>query len=104
MSTIITKKKALNICSSLDAVKNIVALHPVYEEIKAGLSSVDKKKGCSSCQASKLMAPLYERAMGAVCSLGKEDILKLKMALNIKDALFAYTSDASGVKLVPLDK
>lgn len=101
---IITKKKAFNICSNLEIVKDIPALHKVYELAKAKSTEVSKKTGCSSCNANKIMAPVYDSAMDAIMSLSQEDLTKLKNILGITDTVNAYVSDPNGVALVQLDK
>ena len=100
---IITKKRAFSICSSLEIIKEIPALHSVYESIKVKNAEVLSKRGCSTCNANKLLAPLHDSAMNAIQSLGKEDLEKLKKKINVVDGLFAYVSNSEGVKLIPIE-
>lgn len=101
---IITRKKAFNICSMLSVVKEIPALHKIYEVAKAKTEEVSKKSGCSSCNANKIMSPVYESALNAIMALNKSDIEKLKSIFNVKDGISAYVSGPNGVTLVQLDK
>lgn len=101
---IITKKKAFNICSNLEIIKDIPALHGVYELAKSKNEEVSRKRGCTACNANKILAPVYDRAMEAIMGLKKEDLEKLKKTLNITDAIHAYVSGQDGVTLTQLDK
>lgn len=98
---IITKKKALSICSSVDIVKDITALHSVFEDYQEKQRE-SKKGGCSRCQANQLFSSVENSALQRIMSLGKEDILKLQKHLNTTEPLYAYSSSPAGVKSIQL--
>ena len=99
---IITKAKALAIVSSLAIIKDIPELHPVYEASKKKSIEVQRKRGCTSCQANSALADVSNQALLAIISLSPTSIQKLKTSLGINEPIYAYSSTQSGVNLIQL--
>jgi len=99
---IITKKKALNIVSTAAVIKDIPALHPIFEAAKAKITEAGRKERCTTCQANNILSDISDKALSAIINLSEDDLQKLKKTLSINEPIYAYTSTQTGVNLKKL--
>lgn len=99
---IITRKKALSIVSSIQAVKNVPELINLYEQYKLLESKTPNKPGCSVCQRNKVMSELEDMALSGILNLSTESISALKKFLAIDEPLYIYVSGPDGVTMKKL--
>jgi hypothetical protein len=99
---IITKKKALSIITSIQAVKNVPELINLYDQYKLLESKTPNKPGCSVCQRNKAMAELEDMALSGILNLSAESINALKKFLAIDEPIYIYVSGPEGVVMKKL--
>ncbi len=100
---IITRKRAVDIVSNPENAKLIPSLQPAYEAYKQKQAEISRTK-CSSCRAAKNLNSVGDMALNIIISLPEHLVVKLKQILNTTEALYAYISDSSGVRMIELGK
>jgi len=101
---IITKKKALSIVSSMQAVKSVPELINLHEQYKLMESKNPNKPGCSACQRSKVLAEIEDMALSGILGLSPDSVEALKKFLGIDEPIYIYVSSNEGVTMKKLGK
>jgi hypothetical protein len=99
---IITKKKALSIVSSIQAIKSVPELINLYEQYKLLESKTPNKPGCSACQRNKVFSELEDMALSGILSLSQSSIEALKKFLGVDEPIYIYVSTPDGVTMKKL--